>query len=807
MKITLSRILLLYCIALFVGCENNNNETPYLEVSQSDVILDYWGTDVTIDITSNANWIIEGESVWCKVSKTSGNGNAKVAFSSDNIIDDGRTISTHFMVRCGDIERRINVKQVGKGISTKDNVITYEYDRQLEIQGDFGANIVSHEYIYLIQKGTITFDAPVTMIPDKAFNAGIYSIAIPDTVTKIGEQAFRYCAFKIFAIPENVTEIGEYAFGDCVYLREIKIPDGVKEIKNSTFANNESLKKVYLHDNITKIGDDAFEGCTALEFIELNDNINYIGKQAFHYCSALKSVNIPKSLDKLSASLFLYSGLEHIVIPDNVTSIDESCFGYTPLVSAELGKGVAFIGNKVFDNCKNLKSIRIPSSVRSIGEFAFRSCVSLVDAEFSEGIIELGDLAFNDCSSLEVIHLPNSITHFGFGMFQMCTSLREVYMGDGIEYIDDYRENYAAGIFNFCNNLEYVKLSRNLRKIPNNTFATCGNLRKVEMFDKIESIGVSAFAGCVSLESLYIPSSITFINNYAFNNCYKFDVYVDDIKVLTNMEYPSLASGDESIMNHTKDLYIDGMLTTELVIPDDVYSIKDYTFWGATNITNVIFGDNVSSIGCGAFCYSGLRELTLPDTITSVGEYAFSDCENLKTVTIEASITTLPNYLFEGCDMLCSVTMSNSVQTMGFACFSGCLNLSDIVLSTSITEISTKAFSGCDSLKSVKLHEGIASICKDAFRSCGILESVDLPSTLTRIEAFAFDGCPNLRSVYCRSAQPPKAIDYLYYGWKALDNNASGRKIFVPIGSSSDYKSAYGWKSYAASIEEYDFQI
>ena len=149
--------------------------------------------------------------------------------------------------------------------------------------------------------------------------------------------------------------------------------------------------------------------------------------------------------------------------------------------------------------------------------------------------------------------------------------------------------------------------------------------------------------------------------------------------------------------------------------------------------------------------------------------------------------------------------MPNSVTTLDDGCFAGCTSLHDIKLSTSITEIPKEAFKKCHGLTSITLHEGMKNICNGAFRECNNLASIDLPSTTRTIDEFAFYKCTNLHSIYCRSTLPPQAKNCKTEPWNALKDNAADRMIYVPRDYASKYTTAYGWRSYADYIVEYDF--
>ena len=183
-------------------------------------------------------------------------------------------------------------------------------------------------------------------------------------------------------------------------------------------------------------------------------------------------------------------------------------------------------------------------------------------------------------------------------------------------------------------------------------------------------------------------------------------------------------------------------------IPDSVTSIGEKAFWNCTSLASVVISDSVMSIGNGAFsdCTS-LASVTIPDSVTSIGARAFYNCMSLASVNIPDSITSIGGSSFSRCTSLAGVTIPDSVTSIGDSSFSGCDSLASVNIPDSVTSIGDGAFSGCTSLASVVIPDSVTSIGNSAFRGCTNLASVNIPNSVTSIGWNAFDGCTSLASV------------------------------------------------------------
>ena len=434
---------------------------------------------------------------------------------------------------------------------------------------------------------------------------------------------------------------------------------------------------------------------------------------------------------------------------------------------------VTTIGEKAFYDCDSLTSVTIPDSVTTIGDSAFESCWSLTSVTIPDSVTTIGRLAFYYCDSLTCVTIGDSVTTIGECAFRYCSSLQEF---NGKFASEDGRCLIIDGVFNSfaigCGATEYT-IPDSVTTIGGYAFYECSSLTSVTIPDSVTTIGELAFADCSKLTSVTIPDSVTTIGKYAFYDC------------------SSL---------------------TSVTIPDSVTTIGKYAFRYCWRLTSVTIPDSVTTFGYGAFsdcsglrefngkfasedgrCLiidgtlnsfapAGLTEYTIPDSVTTIGDSAFYYCSRLKSVTIPDSVTTIGDYAFWCCSSLTSVTIPDSVTTIG-----------------------DFAFYECRSLTSVTIPEGVPTIGEEAFRGCRSLTSVTIPDSVTTIGEGAFWECSSLKNVYCKATVPPTAylVDFGY--WVAFDDNASGRKIYVPTGSVEAYKSAKYWRDYKSSIVGYNF--
>ena len=561
-------------------------------------------------------------------------------------------------------------------------------------------------------------------------------------------------------IGDGATSIGAYAFYDCGSLTSVTIPKGVTSIEESTFEDCINLTSVTLPEGLTSIGEDAFVSC-GFTNITIPASVTSIGDYAFQSCGNLTGITIPASVTSIGFRAF--SGCDSV----KTISVAEG----NPVYHSDGNCLIQTAEKELVVGCQN-SVIPTNGSVTSIGNSAFYSCKTLTSIALPEGLTSIGEAAFG-LSGLTSIAIPESVTSIGKWAFTTCRSLTSV----------------------------TIPTNGSVTSIGDYAFCSCG-FTSITIPASVTSIGGAAFSGCTSLTDVYYASTeadwgkITIGRNndpllnanihytgptpVASGKCgdnLTWALYEDGTLAITGTGamYDFSGSGSDatpwySYWNKIETVQIGDGATSigayaflnvagnvKFTIPESVTSIGNYAFdnCGVSWITIPV---SVTSIGKGAFyrC-TGLWQITIPEGVTSIGDYAFEYCERLRSITIPASVVSIGRCAFGECSSVETISVAEEnpvyhsdgnclIQTAEEKLIAGCQN-SVIPTNGSVTSIGDCAFRGCKNLTGIAIPEGVTSIGDDAFSYCESLTGVTIPEGVTSIGDDAFDSCKNLTSV------------------------------------------------------------
>ena len=266
----------------------------------------------------------------------------------------------------------------------------------------------------------------------------------------------------------------------------------------------------------------------------------------------------------------------------------------------------------------------------------------------------------------------------------------------------------------------------------------------------VTHIGGLAFYSCTGLRSIVIPNSIASFGDSAFSYCRAIRVYINDLAAWCNVDFEEF---DSNPLNGRGCLYLNGELVTELIIPDGITEIKNYTFAKCSELKNVV----------------------IPNSVTSIGTHAFFSCLDLTSVVI-----------------------GNSVTSIGYCAFYGCSGLTSVEIPNSVTSIESEAFSGCSGLTSIEIPNSITNIRYGMFSGCSGLTRVEIPNCITSIEENVFSGCSALENIYVMAETPPSISSSSF-----TNGHYINAVLYVPTGCWEAYQNTDVWKEFW-EIKEFD---
>ena len=685
---------------------------------------------------------------------------------------------------------------------------------------------------------SVTIPESVTSIGNGAFEncSGLTSVTIPNSVTEIGGYTFYNCSgLTSVTIPNSVTEIGFVAFYGCSSLTSVTIPNSVTSIGSSAFRYCTGLTYVSIPNHVTSIGSSAFANCTGLTSIDIKNNV--IGEGMFQGCTGLNSIFIPNNVTSIGDSSFKdCTGLTSVAIGNGVTSIGSSAFeGCTGLTKADFasieslfsitfGNSTAnplYYAHHLYINGKEITNLIIPENVTSIDD-RLKECISFSSITIPENVTSIGEGAFDGCTGLAIITINsnaiasnsspdifgtqvktyvfgNEVESIGTNFARNNTNLRSVTIGTGVLSIGDKAfstptkviwltntppsgYNNASGKVNYVANDLYTSLSNKkvypylsslfevggIKYVPvSPSERTCDiidcnydnsaehvNIGKAVSYRGVEmkvkemnpyscydntsiknvrlgfegNIGEYAFYSCTGLQTVNISNQGNIYNSAFENSNIKQTLTINAVGDIA----PSAFAG------------ISGFFTATV---NNTGTVGASAFKGSSGLTSLEVASNVTDLGSEAF--SGCSELTNA-TLQNKGKVdnnSFKGCSKLNVATLGNGITSIGEYAFDGCSSLPTINIPNSVTSIGASAFQKCSQLASVVMGTGVESSGSSAFNGCSALTNVQIGKNVGTIDTYAFNGCSALPSIRIPMSVNSIGDYSFQGCTALAEV------------------------------------------------------------
>ena len=627
---------------------------------------------------------------------------------------------------------------------------------------------------------TITYHSEIYSVTSIGYNAfygcsRLTSVTIPNSVTSIGKEAFYNCSglTSIIWNAKNCEDFSSYTYSPFDDIRSsitsFTFGNEVEHIPAYLCDGMSKLTEITIPNSVTSIGSGAFSSCSGLTSITIPNSVTSIGWSAFSWCSGLTKVNYLGTVDKwveinfvgddsnptyYAKDLYINNELLTDVKITTADSIKKYAF-YTckSIKSVEIGESVTTIASGAFHRCSGLTSVTIPNSVTSIGEYAFSRCSGLTSVTIGNNVTSIDYYAFGDCSGLTSVTIPNSVTSIGSTAFYNCSRLTSVIWN--AKNYKDFSSYSSSPFYDIRSNITSFTFGNEIEHIPAYLCYGMENLKEVTIGKSVTSIGSYEFSGC---------SGLTKVN------------YLGTVDKWLGIDFKDSYSNPT---RYAKDLYINNELLTDVKITT-ADSIKKYAFYNCQSIKSVEIGESVTSIGSSAFsgcsgltsviwnakncedfslnssspfhdtsssiftfgnevehipaylCYGmyNLKEVTIPNSVTSIGSDAFYNCSGLTKVNYLGTVDKWVEIDFEDSD-------SNPTYYAKDLYINNEL-LTDVKITTA-DSIKNYAFYNCQSIKSVEIGESVTSIGEDAFSGCDKLRKVTAyPTTVPSVYENSF---------------------------------------------------------------------
>ncbi len=618
--------------------------------------------------------------------------------------------------------------------------------------------------------------------------AGSAELVIPGAyngkaVTEIGAAAFENCQkLTAITIPASITSIDKTAFLGCSALNTITVEKGKDAtyrsvdncvVKDGVIVVGNANGVIPKDDSVIAIADYAFAGRDQITSVTIPASITSIGKTAFSGCSALNAITVEAGEDATYRSVdncvvkdgVIVVGNANGVIPqdDSVTAIADYAFaGRNQITSVTIPANITAVKNDAFKDCTGLTSVSIPKTVAVLESRAFDGCSEIKTVEVTleafsaianaaipetvkileSDTVRIGMGFFRNMSKIKSITLPDSITVIDDFAFEGCTALTSFNVPANVNHI-------GVGVFSDCGSLKELTSSSAVYRAVNNCLVKgnavvlgCANSTIPE--SGVTTVASYAFYKCPTMADVVIPSNINTIEDGAFWYC-------DGLKVLKLSEMKAGFS-QNALTGCTKITTVQLPLSALDWIPNQA----------GVSVLSVVGNDTV--IPKEAFKgFYALTDVTLPETVTDIGDYAFAGCGKLSSFTITPTLKKIGEGAFEGCVALTSLTIPNGIESIGQNAFEGCVGikalstpvkfLSEIPTSSLITveitdgaALPAEAFLNASKLTKIALPDGMTAVGDRAFFGCVSLKEISIPASVTNLGANVFVGCGSIET-------------------------------------------------------------
>lgn len=447
-----------------------------------------------------------------------------------------------------------------------------------------------------------------------------------------------------------------------------------------------------------------------------------------------------------------YTSLKSIKLASTVKSIGNNAFSNTGITSLDLPEGMESIGIGAFYNCEKMTELKLPESLTTLNNGAFAFCKGLTAVTLPNKITFIGALAFEECTGLTSITIPENVTEIRNQAFYYCTALTMVELPKALQTVGDnaFYETKLQDVYYAGTEEDWGKIAIGLKNEP----LTNANLHCMGAVVVISGTCGGALTWKLDSKGTLTISGTGAMTDYTKSGVAPWNKDYEEIRFVV-IENGVTTIGEYAFENCT--------LLESVAISDSVEKIGKYAFSGCSALKRISLPDSIAQIGDYAFRASGLEAVKIPEGVTLLGEGMFARCPNLQTVELPSTLQTIREIAFIGSG-LNKIILPENLKYIGYECFYECTNLEEIKIPDSVTTLNYSEFEGCSSLKKVTLSKGLKRISQTMFARCHNLTEITIPDSITYIGEGAFFQCKKLKDVYYTGSQKK---------WGKLQTNAA----------------------------------
>lgn len=562
----------------------------------------------------------------------------------------------------------------------------------------------------------------VNTIEKHAFDrcSNLKEIVFPNSLTSIGDSAFNYTALKKVILPESLTSFGKLTFANCLHLEEIFVPAtfGTKNLDDDIFKNCFNIKHIRVSQNSQEfVIDPSVDGLLTLKGRLLLASSNTV---------------ITPFVRAISAKAFSNNiALEKIVIPDTVSIIEQGAFANcVNLKEVKMLSDIETIPMSLFDGCINLKKVNIPSGVSAIAPHAFKKCYKLKKITLPQSIKNIGRYAFAN-SAIENIKLPNMLESIGNGAFANCKELKHIVLPNSLKLIGD------SAFINTA--IEEIALPPLIDTLLSSCFKKCENLKNITL-NNIKYISTSVFEDCTSLEEIDLNNVID-VSDSAFSGCSK----------LRTVKYPHNATSIPC------SCFKDCVSLETINFPNKLENIHAYAFENCQKLIIPPFPESLKSIDSFAFANNkNIKEIYLPKRINVFYNSAFYNCD-IKHIKVDKNNKVLfdedkdiityfdkgkAKHLLLGCK---NSIIPDDVEIIDTSAFVNVGKIKNFRLPSKLRIIGAYAFANDDlKVKELIFPDSLESIVGAPFENCQGIETIRFNESLKKFGVFNYSACKRI---------------------------------------------------------------